>query len=98
MLMGSLLHNDQQASGLGVLLALGLGALGGAMVPIEIFPDGMQTVAKLTPHAWAIDAFAELVRRDGTIVDILPQLGVLTGFAAVLLLIAAWRLHKALIR
>lgn len=96
MLMGSLFHNDQQAGGLGVLFSLGLAALGGAMVPIEIFPEGMQTVAKLTPHAWAIDAFAELVRRDGTIVDILPQLGVLAGFAAALLLLATWRLHRVL--
>jgi ABC-2 type transport system permease protein len=98
MLMGSLFHNDQQAGGLGVLFSLGLAALGGAMVPIEIFPAGMQTVARLTPHAWGIDAFAELVRRDGTLVDILPQLAVLAGFAAVLLLVATWRLHRVLTR
>jgi ABC-2 type transport system permease protein len=98
MLMGALFHNDQQAGGLGVLLALGLGALGGSMVPIEIFPENIQTVAKLTPHSWAIDAFAELVRRDGSVVDILPQLGVLAGFAAVLLLLASWRLQHVLTR
>jgi ABC-2 type transport system permease protein len=98
MLMGSVFHNDQQAGGLGVLAGLGLAALGGAMVPIEIFPDTMQTVAKFTPHAWGIDAFAELVRRDGSLIDILPQLGVLLAFAAVLLLLATWRLHRVLTR
>ena len=98
MLMGALFHNDQQAAGLGVLLSLGLAALGGSMVPIEIFGEGMQTVAKFTPHAWGIDAFAELVRRDGNIIDILPQLGVLAGFAAVFLLLATWRLHRVLTR
>ncbi|MBT8163956.1 MAG: ABC transporter permease [Acidimicrobiia bacterium] len=98
MLMGALFHNDQQAGGLGVLIALGLGALGGSMVPIEIFPDNIQTVAKFTPHSWAIDAFAELVRRDGSIVDILPQLGVLAAFAAVMLLLATWRLQRVLTR
>jgi ABC-2 type transport system permease protein len=98
MLMGSVFHNDQQAGGLGVLLALGLAALGGSMVPIEIFPESIQTVAKFTPHSWAIDAFAELVRRDGTLVDILPQLGVLIGFAAVLILVATWRLRRVLTR
>ena len=96
MLMGSLFHNDQQAGGLGVLFALGLAALGGCMVPIEIFPDTMQTIAKLTPHAWGVDAFAELVRNDGSLVDILPQLGVLAGFAIVLLALATWRLQKVL--
>ncbi len=98
MLMGALFHNDQQAGGLGVLVSLGLGALGGSMVPIEIFPENIQTVAKFTPHSWAIDAFAELVRRDGSIVDILPQLGVLAAFAAVMLLLATWRLQRVLTR
>jgi hypothetical protein len=62
---------------MGVVLGLGLAALGGCMIPIEFFSDTMQRVAHLTPHAWAIDAFAVLVRQDGTIVDILPELGVL---------------------
>jgi ABC-2 type transport system permease protein len=58
----------------------------------------MTTVAHITPHAWALDAFAELVRRDGAVVDILPELGVLTAYAAVLLLLAGWRLRIALTR
>ena len=98
MLMGSLFSNDQQAGGLGVLLGLGLAAFGGAMAPVEIFPETMQTLAKITPHAWAVDGFAELVRRDGTLVDILPHLGVLVGFAAAFLLLATWRLQRVLTR
>ena len=98
MLSGSIFRNEQQAGGLGVLLGLGLAAVGGAMVPIELFPDTMQTVARFTPHAWAIDAFAELVRRDGGFLDILPQLGVLAAFAAFFLALATWRLHRVLTR
>jgi ABC-2 type transport system permease protein len=98
MLMGSVFQNDQQAGGVGVMLGLGLAALGGAMVPIEVMPSGMQNVARLTPHAWAIDAFGELVREDGTIVDIAPQLGVLAAFAGALLLLAAWRFRTVLTR
>ncbi len=66
------------------------------MVPIEFFPDTMQTVAHLTPHAWGLDAFAELVRQDGTIADILPELAVLALFAAGLLALASWQLRKTL--
>ena len=98
MLMGSVFQNDQQAGGIGVMLGLGLAALGGAMVPIEVMPSGMQTVARFTPHAWAIDAFGELVREDGTIVDIAPQLGVLAVFAIALLVLAAWRFRTVLTR
>ena len=66
------------------------------MVPLEIFPEGMRRIAHATPHAWALDAFAELVRRDGTLVDILPELGVVVAFAVVILGLAAWRFRKVL--
>lgn len=97
-LMGAVFSNDQQAGGLGVLIGLGVAALGGSMVPIEIFPPAMESIAKLTPHAWAIDGFAELVRRDGNFFDVLPNLGVLAGFAAMLMALGAWRLQRVLTR
>jgi ABC-2 type transport system permease protein len=97
-LLGASFTNDQQASGVGVMLSIGLAALGGSMLPIELFGPTMQKVAHLTPHAWALDAFAELVRRGGTTVDILPELGVLTAYATVLLILAAWRLRVAITR
>lgn len=98
MLMGATFSNDQQASGIGVMAALGLAALGGAMFPLELFSPTMQRIAHITPHAWALDGFAELVRRDGTTVDILPELGVLTVYAVVLLSLASWRLRIAITR
>ncbi|MEX1125588.1 MAG: ABC transporter permease [Acidimicrobiia bacterium] len=98
MLMGAVFSNDAQASGIGIVLSLGLAALGGCMLPVELFSPTMQKVAHITPHAWALDGFAELVRRNGTVVDILPELGVLTAYATVLLVLAAWRLRIALTR
>jgi ABC-2 type transport system permease protein len=98
MLLGSVFSNDQQAGGISVVLGLGLAALGGSMVPVEIFSSTMQSISMFTPHYWANDAFAELVRRDGTVADILPQLGVLAAFAVVLLALATWRLQRVLTR
>lgn len=98
MLLGSLFRNDQQAGGIGVMLGLGLAALGGAMIPIEVMGAGMQRVARMTPHAWAIDAFSTLVRHDGTFSDIVPALGVLALFAAGLLGLAAWVFRVVLTR
>jgi ABC-2 type transport system permease protein len=97
-LMGSVFSNDQQAGGVGVVLSLGLAALGGCMLPIELFSPTMQTVAHFTPHAWALDGYAELVRRAGGTGDILLELGVLAGYAAVLFALAAWRLRIAITR
>ena len=97
-LMGSIFDNDQQAGGFSVMVALGLGALGGCMFPLELFPPTMQTIAHVTPHAWALDGFAELVRRGGSVIDILPELGILVAYAVVLLGLASWRLRVAITR
>jgi ABC-2 type transport system permease protein len=98
MVVGSVFSNDSQASGAGVGLGLGLAALGGSMVPIELYPETVARVARFTPHAWANEAMAELVRRDGTIVDIVPQLTALAAFAVVLLALGSWTLRRALLR
>lgn len=98
MVMGSVFRTVQQAGGFGVLLGLALAALGGSMVPIELFSGTMRTVARFTPHAWANEGFAELVRRDGGVLDIAPQLGVLAGFAIGLFLLGAWLLSRTLLR
>lgn len=98
MLLGSTFSNDQQAGGVGVVLSLGLAALGGAMFPLELFSPTMQRIAHLTPHAWALDAFGVLVRENGTTIDILFELGVLVVYAVVLLSLAAWRLRVVITR
>lgn len=98
MLMGSVFSNAEQAGGVGVMLGLGLAALGGCMLPLELFSPTLQNIAHITPHAWAIDAFAELVQRRGGLFDILPELGVLVAYAVVLGLIAIWRLRAVITR
>jgi ABC-2 type transport system permease protein len=96
LLLGTLLQNQQQAASIGVFAGLGLAALGGCMVPLEVFPETMRRVAHLTPHAWALDGFAELIRRGGTLADILPELGMLAVYAAALLSVATWRFHRSI--
>jgi ABC-2 type transport system permease protein len=84
MLVGTLARNPDQASSFGVVAGMILGALGGAMVPGELFQEPISTIAQLTPHYWAIDAFRELVFFGGGVEDIVTQLAVLAGFAIVL--------------
>ena len=96
MLVGSISNDPDQANSLGVGVAMLLGAFGGAMVPPEVFPDVMRTLSHITTHAWAIDALRDIALRQAGIVQVLPQLGVLLGMAAVLLAAATWRFRKAL--
>jgi linearmycin/streptolysin S transport system permease protein len=98
MLMAAVLRTGQQAIAVGLLLSLGFAALGGTMMPLDFFSPAMRTVAHLTPHAWAVDGFAQLVRHHGTLSSILPQLAVLLGAATLLMSLASWRLRRSISR
>jgi ABC-2 type transport system permease protein len=93
--LGTLFRNEQQVLGVSLLTGLGLAALGGCMVPLEVFSSTMRHIAHLTPHAWANDAFAKLAS-GASITGIGTQLAVLGAFAAVLLALATWRLRQTL--
>lgn len=96
MLLGAVMRTPQQAVAIGLLLGLGLAALGGTMMPLEFFSPTMRTVAHLTPHAWAVDGFAALLRHDGGLLDVLPQLAVLLGAALALFALASALLRRAI--
>ena len=97
MLLGTLFRNPEQAAGISVISSIGLAALGGCMLPLELFSPGLRTIAHVTPHAWALDGFADLTYRGGSVADVLPEVGVLCLYAGGLILLASWRL-RAVIR
>lgn len=98
MLLGAVGRTSAQVGSASVGIALVIAALGGSMLPIEIMPSAMQTVARATPHAWAYDAFSEVIRNDGTLIDILPQLGVLAAMAVALIALGGVMLRRTLER
>ena len=97
MLVGSVFANDQVASGVSIMLGLSLAALGGAMVPLELFGDTMRGVARLVPHSWAVEGYAALLRHGRGLGDVLPHIGVLALFALALFALAAWRFRARLL-
>ncbi len=98
MVLGAALDNEGAATGLAVGLGLVLGALGGTMFPLELFPDTLRAVAHVTPHAWGYEALAEIQRHGGGVLDILPQLGVLAAMALGTLLLGGLLLRRSLAR
>ncbi|GAA0915084.1 ABC transporter permease [Nonomuraea longicatena] len=96
MLLGASFRTPGPPLSLAMVLGLGLSAAGGTTVPLESFPDALRTLAHLTPHAWGYDAFAALIRHDATLVDVLPQVGVLSAMAAGLFALGARRLRRTL--
>ena len=96
MLVGTFAANAHQAAALGPALGMIAGLLGGTMVPSEIFPDAMRTLSYITPHAWAMDAFHAVLLRGAGVLQVLPQLGVILAYAAVLLFVAVWRFRRVI--
>jgi ABC-2 type transport system permease protein len=96
MVVGVFATDPDQAGSIGVVAGMVLGALGGAMVPGELFSEPISTISRLTPHFWAIDAFRELVFYQAAVADIVAQLVVLAAFALVLVGMGTWGLRRSL--
>lgn len=98
MVVGVFASNVDQAGAVGIMAGMLLGALGGAMVPLELFPEPVHTIAFLTPQAWAVTALREVALRGGTVVDVLLELGALTAYAVGLIALGTWGLRRSLTR
>jgi len=69
-----------------------MAALGGAWWPITIIPRWMQTLGHVFPSAWAMDAFQAIIMQGATVGEVLPQAGILLGYAVVLFVLGVWQL------
>jgi ABC-2 type transport system permease protein len=78
------------------MVAFVLGILGGSLVPLSELPPGLLRLTLLTPNGWALRGFAELSAGDGTVVDVLPHVGVLLLWGAVAGGIGRWLLPRRL--
>jgi ABC-2 type transport system permease protein len=91
LLIAALTKTAEQISGLGTLLVVTMAALGGVMVPRYVMPDFMRTIGLISPHAWALTAYQDVLVRGYDIVHILPEVAVLMGFAVAFFGVALWR-------
>jgi ABC-2 type transport system permease protein len=84
-------RTETQANTLTVLLVLTCSALGGCFVPRFVMPPALKAIGLLTPHAWALDAFQDLIVRGYALPDVMPQVGMLLVFALLFLMFGVWR-------
>jgi ABC-2 type transport system permease protein len=98
LLIGAVGANEDRVSAIGPPVGIVLGALGGCMVPLEVFPDTMRDVAKAVPHYWAMTAWQRLIFDGDRIGSIAADLLVLAAFAIGFLLLAAILLRRSLVR
>jgi ABC-2 type transport system permease protein len=92
-------RTEQQSRGLSILVILSMLMLGGAWVPIFVFPSWVQSISLFTPVRWAVDGIDLMTWRGGSFADASRCAGVLAAFAFGLVLVAGrrfrWRADEA---
>ncbi|WP_299242614.1 ABC transporter permease [uncultured Aquimarina sp.] len=79
-LLGTVFSSHEQAAPFGAVLVVLLAAIGGVWVPVFAMPDTMKLIAKISPMNWGLEAFYDCFLRKGSLIDILPEIGLLIGF------------------
>jgi ABC-2 type transport system permease protein len=95
MLVAAVAKTAKQAGDIGTIMGFVLAGIGGAL-PMSLTPITRQggaigAITKFTPHAHAVEGYYSLMAENATLVQILPEVGILLGMGIVLFGIATWR-------
>ena len=89
--MGTFIKSEGQANGLSIMFSMVFALMGGCWYPLELFPPAIQNAVKILPTTWAMQGMLDLVLRGKGLMDILPEAGVLLGFAALFFTVGVLR-------
>ena len=95
LMLATLVRTQRSAGSLATVTALILAPLGGCWWPLFILPEWMQTVAKISPHAWANSGFNKLMLFGADIGSVMPEMIALVVFTAIFGIIAVMRFRTS---
>ncbi len=95
LLIGVLARSEEQAVTFSLIPMFVLSGLGGAWVPLEITGETFAAIGHLSPVAWAMDGFKNIIIRGFGLESVLTPCLALAGYALVFFLLAVWRLSVA---
>ncbi len=82
LLIATLGKTMEQIQGMTTLALLLMGTLSGCLIPRMFLPQSLQSLSRITPHAWALNAYQDLILRDRTLFSTLPNIAVVIAFGA----------------
>jgi ABC-2 type transport system permease protein len=94
-LIASIARTERGAGGIGPIIIQIMALLGGAFFPLTILPDWLQPVRYISVVGWALDGFQAVQMHGAGIIEVLPNVGALFGFAVLFFGIGVWRLKDA---
>lgn len=81
-------NSSEQATTIGGISNILLGAIGGVMVPKFVMPDSMQKIAELSPMSWGLDGFLDIFLKSANVDIILADAMKLFSFGIVALILS----------
>ena len=79
-LLGTIAKTQEQSAPFGATSVIILAAIGGVWVPVFAMSKTMQIIAESSPMNWGLNAFYDVLLRNGSLLDILPDLSLLFLF------------------
>ena len=95
LLIGILARTEEQAITFSLVPMFVFSGLGGAWVPLEFTGKTFQTIGHISPVAWGMDGFENIVARGLGFESVLIPCAALAGYAIVFFILAVWRLNAA---
>lgn len=88
-LIATLVDSIEQATTIGGIINILLGAIGGVMVPKFVMPEFMQEFANISPMSWGLEGYLDLFLRGGDFAEVANEILALSCFGLIALLIAS---------
>jgi ABC-2 type transport system permease protein len=85
--IAALARTESQVGGIATVMLWTAGMVGGAFIPAFLLGSFLNTIGKVVPHYWALQAYNDLLIRGKGLVDVLPAVGILAGFALLFLVV-----------
>jgi ABC-2 type transport system permease protein len=87
-LLGTIAKTQEQSAPFGATSVIILAAIGGVWVPVFAMPKIMQIIAQSSPMNWGLEAFYDVLLRNGNLLDLVPELSLMFLFFIVTTTIA----------
>lgn len=94
LLIGVLARSEEQAIVFSLIPMFVLSGLGGAWVPLEYTGSAFQAIGHVSPVAWAMDGFKNIVARGLGFSSVWLPVAALAGYTLLFFILAAWRFQR----
>ena len=96
LLVATMVRTESQVSAYGNTVVITMAGISGCFMPRKWLPDAMQTLSLATPHAWALQAYDQILNRAAPNLPLIAQAcGWLAAFTLLYFALGTWRFARA---